>query len=109
MRADHATLFVLFLGFFALGWLCSLAYMDNKFISTFDGHYFEGNYTQYTAREKSELAERGSNKGNWICVNVYGMSYDRAIEVCRHETAHEIFSTYCEDKNNIDKCINMTK
>jgi hypothetical protein len=37
------------------------------------------------------------------------MSYDRAVEVCKHEVAHEIFAEYCDNDNNMEKCINVTR
>lgn len=46
-------------------------------------------------------------KGDWVCVNVNGMSFERAVEVCNHEVGHEIFAEFCE--KNMDKCVEMTK
>ena len=39
----------------------------------------------------------GDNKGDWVCVNVQDMSYKRAVEVCIHETSHEIFAEQMEN------------
>lgn len=44
-------------------------------------------------------------KGDWVCVNIRDMSFERALEVCQHEVGHELFSETCE--NNITKCIGM--
>ena len=44
----------------------------------------------------------GNQKGDWVCVNVEGMKYERALEVCKHEVGHEIFAEECE--KDIDKC-----
>ncbi len=42
---------------------------------------------------------------SWVCVNIKYMSYERAVEVCHHEVAHEIFAEECED--NITKCMEV--
>lgn len=42
--------------------------------------------------------------GDWVCVNVEDMSYKRALEVCKHETFHEIWSE-CGESNNLTYCI----
>lgn len=41
--------------------------------------------------------------GDWICINLVGMSYDRMLEVIQHEIGHELFAEKCEQ--NITKCI----
>ena len=51
-----------------------------------------------------EIAQDYDANGDWILVNVNGMSYDRAIEVCRHETFHEIWAE-CGEKKNLTSCI----
>lgn len=40
--------------------------------------------------------------GDWVCVNVRGMSYERALRVCEHEVGHEIYAESCE--KNFTKC-----
>jgi len=44
------------------------------------------------------------DKADWVCVNVKGMSFDRAVEVCKHETFHEIWAE-CGESNNLTYCI----
>ena len=34
--------------------------------------------------------------GDWVCINIKGMSYKKAVETCQHETAHELFAEICE-------------
>lgn len=46
-------------------------------------------------------------KGDWVHVNINGMSFERALEVCKHETGHEIFAEVCE--RNMTKCLEVTK
>ena len=71
-----------------------------------NGLYFERfNFTSQDARDLSNEQEWG----NWVCVNVIGMSYEDGINTCTHEVAHEIFAQYCEKSENIHKCMNITK
>ena len=44
------------------------------------------------------------NNEDWVCVNIEGMSFQRALEVCRHETFHEIWAE-CGESNSLDYCI----
>lgn len=46
--------------------------------------------------------QSGDTKGNWVCVNVKDMTFERAVQVCQHEVGHEIFAEMCE--KNITKC-----
>ena len=48
-----------------------------------------------------------NSTGDWVCVNVEGMDFDRAVEVCKHEVGHEIFAEVCEA--NWSKCANITR
>ncbi len=45
------------------------------------------------------------DKGDWVCVNIQNMDYERAVEVCKHETFHEIWAE-CGESNNLTYCIN---
>ena len=47
----------------------------------------------------------GEDEGDWVCVNVKDMTYERALEVCRHEVGHEIFAEECE--NNPELCFKL--
>jgi hypothetical protein len=43
--------------------------------------------------------------GDWVHINIDDMSFERALEVCRHEVGHEIFSEYCEQSDeNFNEC-----
>jgi len=42
----------------------------------------------------------GDNGGDWVCVNVEDMSYERALDVCQHEVGHEIFAESLEVMND---------
>jgi len=41
-------------------------------------------------------------KGEWIHIKISNITYDRALEVCRHEVGHEMFAEICE--KNFTKC-----
>ena len=65
-----------------------------------------GLWIRNSSEEKvNNITEIADPKGNWICVNVKGMDFERALEVCNHEVGHEIFAEVCE--NNITKCLEI--
>jgi len=45
--------------------------------------------------------------GEWVCVNIKDMEYERAVEVISHEVGHEMFAEKCE--KDIDKCFEVMK
>jgi hypothetical protein len=47
------------------------------------------------------------SNGDWVCVNIDNMKYERAVEVCKHEVGHEIFAEICE--KNMSKCLEIMK
>lgn len=58
----------------------------------FDGFYLAN-------RDKIQVNEYTNDKdsrGDWVCVNVRGMSFDRCTEVVRHECGHEMWAEICE-------------
>lgn len=61
-------------------------------------------YKQY---DSCWAAVQGADSGHWISVNIDGMSFERAVEICKHEVGHEIFAEMCED--DIDRCFNISK
>ena len=93
-------------GMFVLGWLGNSIYSQFSNERTLDGLRFERNMTEI---EAEKFANNLDGYGDFVCVNVKGMSYERGLEVCKHEVAHEIFAEYCEEGNNIDKCMKITK
>ena len=44
--------------------------------------------------------------GDWVCVNVEGLSFKRGLEVCKHEVFHEIWAE-CGENNNLSYCISQ--
>lgn len=53
------------------------------------------------------VAQQKDSLGDWVCVNIKGMDYKRAIEVCSHETGHEIFAEICE--KDAQKCFDVVE
>ena len=60
------------------------------------------NYNQTEAKAKAQERDK---LGDWVCVNIKGMTYNRALEVCNHEVGHEIFAEVCE--KNMSKCLEV--
>ncbi len=92
-----------------LGWFINEFYESYKYQKQFEGLFMqEKNWTSAwsTAKEYDQY-------GEWICVNVRGMNYQRAVEVCQHEAAHEIFAEiiekYPERIDDVMGAINQTK
>lgn len=65
-----------------------------------DGMWIKGDMNKTAVKDYVQERDTG---GDWICVNIKGMTYQRMIEVCNHEAGHEIFAEKCE--KNIEKCI----
>jgi len=94
---------LLVVGLFYLGWFVNDAYRDFKNKRDFDGLFLrKRNYS-----EMGRLTTKADKLGDWVCVNVKGMDFKRAYEVCQHEVGHEIFAEYCED--HLEECINLTE
>ena len=94
--------------FFFLGWACCLYFTpipiieEINYTRQMDGLNLR-NYNYGEVKNKTIEEDRG---GDWVCVNIRDMSFERAFEVCRHEVAHEIFAEYCED--NLNTCLSIT-
>ena len=83
---------------FSLGFFSNDLYRDLKNERTLDGLWLHN----YNESEANEQAQEMDNFGEWVCVNINGMEYDRAVEVVKHEVGHEIFAEICE--KDVDKC-----
>lgn len=83
-----------------MGWLVNDIY---RYYS--DKRVLNGIYLGYAANHSAALEEaRGYDEwGNWVCVNVRGMSVKEIQETAIHESMHELFATYCTKHN--DNCI----
>lgn len=93
---------ILFISIGILGTIAFFGIQDLKEEQKFfDGMRFVGNFSQMEALEYVNSQEYG----DWVCVNVKGMDFTRAIEVCKHEVGHEIFAEVCE--KDMDKCLGV--
>jgi hypothetical protein len=86
--------------FFAIGFFSKDIYNAYSSQRFYDGIRFEANNSQTAA---IQTAQNMDYYGDWVCINIKGMDYRRAVEVCNHETGHEIFAEECE--NNMSKCL----
>jgi hypothetical protein len=53
--------------------------------------------------EVYQTAKEYDKNGDWICVNIKGMTYPKMFETIKHEIGHEIFARSCE--KNLTKCL----
>ena len=82
-----------------IGWAVNEVY--SNYGRNFDGFWIpERNYTEAQAFLKTK-----EPTGNWVCVNIKNMDYRKAVEICKHEVAHEIFARSCE--KDVDKCFEV--
>ena len=65
-----------------------------------DGLWLKG----FNRTHALEYAYSEDAKGNWVCININGMTWDRIVETCKHETFHEMWAE-CGEKNNLTYCI----
>jgi len=59
----------------------------------------------YNESMKDNITQTRDSRGEWVCVNIQGMTYNRAVEVCQHEVGHEMFAEICE--KNMSKCLGV--
>jgi len=102
MKPKNISDIILMICFVAIGIFGTLFYQEYTNKRTFDGLRFEANNSHPLAIQRANTYD---NRGDWVCVNIKGMNFDRAIEVCSHEVGHEIFATICE--KNITKCLEV--
>lgn len=94
---------ILCIALISFGWVAAVTY-NNIFPKTNDKLVYHQERSMdgllvYDAEDHSTALENAKSydkSGDWICVNVNGMEYERAVEVCQHEAAHEIFAEIIE-------------
>lgn len=67
--------------------------LDENISSKYQGLRFSGNYTHSQARA---IAKKADKTGDWVAVNVRGLTYDRGVEICKHEMGHELVAEILE-------------
>ena len=83
---------------FSLGFVSNTLYKDYKNERILDGlnlRNFNESYMEKTTQELDSL-------GDWVCINIKGMEFDKAVEICQHEVGYEIFAEICE--KDMNKC-----
>jgi len=88
-------------GMFLVGWFGNEIYKTKTNQRELDGLYLRNwNYTRV-----KDYTEERDTRGDWVCVNIRNMDWNRAVEVIQHEVGHEIFAEECE--KNITKCMGV--
>lgn len=68
----------------------------------FDGLWIQGR----SVDDAKMVLNDYDSRGDWVCVNIRGMDYQRALDVCAHEVGHDMyhekFAELCEA--DFDKC-----
>lgn len=93
--------------FFVLGWIGNNIYhknieekivnTENKQENTVQGLWL-GNYNESRV---DQVTTEKEPRGDWVCVNVRDMSFDRCKEVVQHECAHELWAEICEKDDEL--------
>lgn len=83
----------LFIMVFALGWASNEVYESWTNERQIDGFFVE-NITKQTL---NELKTTKDMRGDWVCINSRGMTFDECKETAQHECGHEIFAEIIED------------
>jgi len=104
---ERNVLIIVCLAIFALGW-CSHGlyetYQQEKFLK---GLWVPDAESRVDA---IKIAQEFDYNGDWVCINVNGMSFSEMVETCTHESGHEIFAQMVqEDPDIIEKLANYTK
>lgn len=95
-------LIIMIIGLLALGWFSHSIYLS--YTVKYRGMWIDANITEQKALD---LVTDYDSKGDWICVNINGISVQEMISTCEHEAAHEIFAEKCE--SNISECLDLIK
>lgn len=96
------------IGLIGIGFISNELYHDSQLKR---GVYAQGLYLTYEPNWTSAMAtaKEYDPSGDWIAINLNGLTFEESKRVVEHELAHEIFARYCAKKDNIDKCMNLTK
>lgn len=99
--SDKFIFALVLLAFFLFGFEVSQLIRLERLNRVVDGFIIQDTNWSYA----KEMGREVDKNGDWVCVNVHKMSYDRAVEVCQHEVGHEIFAEECE--KHFDKCLEV--
>lgn len=93
---------IIVIGLLTVGYLSNDVYRDWSNKRIVDGLRFE---TSNSWNDALKVAQSRDSYGDWVCINIRGMEYSRAVQVVNHEVGHEIFAEECE--NNFTKCLDV--
>jgi hypothetical protein len=79
-----------------LGWASNEVYRAYSNHRDINGLWFRP--MNFTRGEVVEYAKQMDTYGEWVCVNIKGMTVKEIIKTCEHEASHEAFAEYCENK-----------
>ena len=89
------------------GWVSHYVYLSYSNDRLLDGIMLKDIKDHKIALETASYYDNG---GDWVCVNVKGMEYERAVETCQHEASHEIFAEIIEkEPDKINKVMEAIK
>lgn len=90
--------------FLSIGWIGNEIYHDiknDKMIRTINGLWLPKD--NISINEALNYSYSRDTIGDWVCINIKGMTIQEMIDTCQHEASHEIFAEYCE--KNATKCL----
>ena len=88
---------ILIISLISIGWFGNILYEDYTNQRAFNGLMIRNTDKNGAIEISYEL----DNIGDWICVNIKGMDYNKAVETCQHEAAHELFAEVCEKNTTL--------
>ena len=80
-----------------IGWLANDIYRNYTHQRDYEG-LFIMNAERQQARD---TAKDYDTLGDWICINVNGMTYEDVIRTCQHEAGHEVFAEVIESRPDL--------
>ena len=103
--ADKIGISIFIVLMIGIGWFGNDFYREIYNLRNVDGLWIPKD--NLTESQAETMAKSYDSVGDWICVNIKGMSIDVLQETINHEVGHEIFARYCE--KNIEKCKEVVK
>lgn len=91
---SYIMLTILVLLILTIGWLGNDIYRDAMNHRDINGLWIHKNFTN---SEVQKYVASRDIVGDWVCINIRGMTIPEIITTCEHEAAHEVFAEYCED------------
>lgn len=85
-KINSLVVFMLAVAMLVVGIATGMVYLDYTY-SKVDGLWiYNRNIT--TA---ADIMMKYNLRADWVCIDIKGMDYERAVDVCEHEVGHQIF------------------